>query len=171
MDPRTPAEWVPWQKSMQATINALRKAGARNVLLVPGTQYARSFLGAPALDDPLGQLGYAMHPYLGTHNQTRAQWDKKWGNFARTHPMIATEFNSNAGGNYCRPELAEQAEEILAYLREKQIGVVAWALDMPNYLRNPDGSYTTLDDLVCGEHRDGGHGGSGQMIHDYFMSK
>ena len=40
---------------------------------------------------------------------------------------------------------------------------------MPN-LREPDGSYTTLDDLVCGERRDGGRGGAGQMIHEYFLA-
>ncbi len=111
-----------------------------------------------------------MHPYLGKHNQTRAQWDKKWGDYARTHPVMATEFNADAGGNYCRPELAAQAEAILAYMREKRIGVVAWALDMPS-VRGPDGSYTTLDALACGERRDGGRGGAGQMIHEYFLAK
>ena len=132
-------------------------------------QFSRSLDGAPPLDDPLDQLGYAVHPYLGKHNQTRAQWDKKFGDFARTHPVMATEFNAHAGGGYCRPELAEQAEALLAYLHEKRIGLVAWALDMPN-LRNPDGSYTTLDDLVCGQRRDGGRGGAGQMIHEYFLA-
>ena len=78
---------------------AERAAGPRDAVL------AQSFDGAPPLDDPLGQLGYAVHPYLGRHNQTRAQWEKKWGDFARTHPVMATEFNADAGGNYCRPEL------------------------------------------------------------------
>ena len=41
---------------------------------------------------------------------------------------------------------------------------------MPN-LREPDGSYTTLDDLVCGERSDGGRGGAGQMIHEYFLAQ
>ena len=117
MNPRTPAEWGPWQEAMQAMIDALRRRGRENVLLVPGTQFSRSLAGAPPLDDPLGQLGYAVHPYLGPHNQTRAQWEKKFGDFARTHPVMATEFNAQAGGNYCRPELAEQAEALLAYLR------------------------------------------------------
>jgi hypothetical protein len=168
-NPRTPAEWVPWQESMQATIDALRDAGARNVLLVPGVQYSRTLDGAPPLEDPLGQLGYAVHPYLGKHNQTRAQWEKKFGDFARTHPVMATEFNAQAGGNYCRPELPEQTEALLTYLAEQRIGLVAWALDMPN-LMNTDGSYTTLDDLVCGERRDGGRGGAGQMLHEHFLA-
>jgi hypothetical protein len=168
-NPRTRAEWEPWRKSMQATVDALRKVGAQNVLLVPGMQYSRSLEGAPAIDDPLGQLGYAVHPYLGQHNQTRAQWQKKFGDYAAIHPVMATEFNAQSGGNYCRPEMAGQAEALLDYLREKQIGLVAWALDMPN-LMEPDGSYTTLDDLVCGERREGGRGGAGQMIHEHFLA-
>jgi hypothetical protein len=154
---------------MQGLIDALRRAGSENVLLVDGTQFARNLEGAPALDDPLGQLGYAVHPYLGRHNQTRAQWEKKWGGFARTRPVMATEWNASADGNYCRPELPEQAEALLDYLAEQRIGLVAWALDMPN-LRERDGSYTTLDDLVCGEYRDGGRGGAGQMIHEHFLA-
>jgi hypothetical protein len=168
-NPRTPAEWVPWQESMQSLVDSLRKAGAQNVLLVPGSQFSRSLAGAPPLDDPLGRLGYAVHPYLGKHNQTRAQWEKKFGDFARTHPVMATEFNAQSGGNYCRPELEAQTEDLLGYLREKRIGLVAWALDMPN-LRNADGSYTSLDVLVCGERRAGGRGGAGQLIHEYFVA-
>jgi len=169
VDPRTPAEWKPWQDSMQSVIDVLRKAGAENVLLVDGAQYARSFAGAPLLDDPLGQIGYAVHPYLGRYNQTRAQWQRKFGDLARTHPVMATEFNAQAGGSYCRPELAEQAADLLEYLHQQRIGLVAWALDMPN-LREPEGGYTTLDDLVCGQRNAGGQGGAGQMIHEYFLA-
>lgn len=167
--PRTPGEWRGWQGSMQSVIDTLRAAGSENVLLVPGTQFSRSLAGIPPLADPLGELGYAVHPYLGQHNQTRKQWEKKWGAFARTHPVMATEWNAQAGGNYCRPEMPEQAAELLAYLRKQRIGLVAWALDMPN-LTNPDGSYTTLDDLVCGQRGKGGQGGAGEMIHEYFLA-
>ena len=168
VNPRTRAEWKPWQKSMQSVIDVLRRAGAENVLLVGGAQYARSFADAPLLDDPLGQIGYAVHPYLGEHNQTRTQWQRKFGDLARTHPVMATEFNAQAGGSYCRPELAEQTADLLEYLRQQRIGLVAWALDMPN-LREPDGGYTTLDHLVCGQRNAGGQGGAGQMIHEYFL--
>jgi hypothetical protein len=169
IDPRTPAEWEPWRESMQGLIDALRGAGSENVLLVGGSQFARNLEGAPALDDPLGQLGYAVHPYLGRYNQTRAQWERKWGGFARRHPVMATEWNAHSGGNYCRPEMPAQAEALLDYLSEQRIGLVAWALDLPN-LMEPDGSYTTLDGLVCGGRRAGGHGGAGQMIHEHFLA-
>lgn len=162
-------DWQTWKAGMQPLIDLLRKQGSKNVLLVGGVQYSRSFENAPELEDPLGQLGYAVHPFLGEYNQTRADWQKKFGDFAETHPVMATSFNAHAGGLYCRPELPEQAAALLAYLREKRIGLVAWALDMPS-LRNPDGSYTSLDGLVCGERRDGGRGGAGELIHDYFVA-
>jgi len=38
---------------------------------------------------------------------------------------------------------------------------------MPN-LMNPDGSYSRLDNLICGQRRAGGQGGAGEMIHEYF---
>ncbi len=156
-----PRDWKTWQAGMQPLIDLLRKPGSQNVLLVGGVQYSRSFENAPVLDDPLGQLGYAVHPSSGEYNQTRADWQKKFGDFAETHPVMATEFNAQAGGGYCRPELPEQAAALIDYLHEKRIGLVAWALDMPN-LREADGSYTTLDHLVCGERRNGGTGGAGR---------
>ncbi len=164
-----PKDWRKWQATMQPLIDLLRKQGSKNVLLVGGVQYSRSFESAPALQDPLGQLGYAVHPFLGQYNQTQADWQKKFGDFAETHPVMATSFNAQAGGGYCRPELPEQAAALIDYLHEKRIGLVAWALDMPS-LREADGSYTTLDHLVCGERRDGGTGGAGEMIHEYFMA-
>jgi len=162
-----PADWKTWSVTTQPLIDLLRQSGSRNVLLLGGVQYSRSFDGAPTLDDPLGQLGYAVHPFLGPHNQTRADWRRKFGDFARTHPVMATAFNAQAGGGYCRPELPEQAAALLDYLRRQQIGLVAWALDMPN-LTNPDDSYTTLDDLVCGKD---GQGGAGQLIHEHFLAR
>jgi hypothetical protein len=164
-----PKDWKTWAETTQPLIDVLRRAGSKNVLLLGGVQHSRSFDGAPTLDDPLGQLGYTVHPFLGPYNQTREDWERKFGAYAMTHPVMATAFNAQAGGGYCRPELEAQAESLLAYLREKRIGLVAWALDMPN-LRNRDGSYTTLDNLVCGQRGAGGQGGAGQMIHEYFLA-
>ena len=70
---------------------------------------------------------------------------------------------------YCRPELAAQAEAIARLpAREADRGRRLGARHAD--VREPDGSYTTFDDLVCGERRDGGRGGAGQMIHEYFLA-
>ena len=139
---------------MQGLIDALRAAGAENVLLVDGLQFARNLAGAPPLDDPLGQLGYAVHPYLGRHNQTpRAVGRRSWAASPATHPVMATEWNA-AGRRQLLPagDARRRPRRCSTICAEQRIGLVAWALDMPN-LREPDGSYTTLDDLVCGERR------------------
>ena len=94
---------------------------------------------------------------------------KKFGDLARTHPVMATEFNAQAGGSYCRPELAEQAAELLDYLHEKRIGLVAWALDMPN-LREPGRQLHHARRPRLRPVREGGRGGAGQMIHEYFLA-
>jgi hypothetical protein len=164
-----PEDWRTWVEATQPLIDLLRRQGSTNVLLAGGLRYARSFDGVRLLDDPLDQLGYAVHPFLGPHNQTREQWQRNFGDLAETRPVMATAFNAQAGGKYCRPELPEQTVALLDYLEEKRIGLVAWALDMPNLLE-PDGRYTTLDELVCGKRAVGGRGGAGELIHEYFMA-
>lgn len=164
----TPAAWESWRAGTQPVIDALRKAGSQNVLIVDGLRFGRTFEGAVALKDPLKQLAFGIDPYLSDTNQTRAQWDAHFGDYAKTHPVMATEFNSYASGP-CRPELPAQTEDMLAYLAARKIGLVAWAFDYPT-LRNPDGSLTTLDNLVCGLKKDGGQGGAGEMIHEYFLA-
>ena len=57
---------------MQSLIDALRAAGvAERAAGRRGAVSRTTFDGAPPLDDPLGQLGYAVHPFLARINQTR----------------------------------------------------------------------------------------------------
>ena len=62
---------------MQGLIDTLRKAGVGERAAGRRDQFARILDGAPPLDDPLGQLGYAVHPFLGRHNQTGSSGSKK----------------------------------------------------------------------------------------------
>ena len=163
-------QWAKWAELTQPLIDLLRRQGSENVLLVGGVMYAHSFDGVPELYDPLGQIGYTVHPFLTEDNQSEAQWERKFGALSATRPVMATAFNAYASAGHCRAEFPIQTEALLAYLREKRIGLVAWALDMPN-LREPDGSYSTFDGLICADRRDGGKGGAGQMIHEYFLAQ
>jgi hypothetical protein len=80
---RPAANWAVWQADMQGLIDLVRAEGATNVLLVDGLRFAHYLGGAPALSDPEGQLGYAVHPYLTTINRTPRQWDENFGDFDR----------------------------------------------------------------------------------------
>ncbi|KAA0019016.1 glycoside hydrolase family 5 protein [Salinicola corii] len=162
----SPKNWRIWKKSMQGLIDYLREKGAQNVLLVDGLKSAHVLEGAPELDDPLGQTAYAVHPYLDKINQTQKQWDKNFGNFADTHPVMATEFMAYANRG-CRNSLPNDTKELLEYLKGKDIGLVLWAFDVGNIKKGS--KYTTFDNLSCkkGERK----GGAGQMIHEYFTGK
>lgn len=164
-----PADWKRWTATTQPLVDMLRRTGSQNVLLVGGVLFAHSFEGAPELADPRGQLGYAIHPFLYRKNLTEASWDARFGSFAATHPVMATAFNAHGGSNYCGPDLAARTAALLEYLRARRIGLVVWAFDLP-WVREGDGRYARFDDLVCAAARDGGRGGAGQMIHEYFLA-
>ena len=162
----SPENWERWRRDMQSLIDVLRKAGSQNVLLVGGLGFAHYFTGAPELHDPFGQLGYTVHPFLAPKSRTRAQWDERYGDFAATHPVMATAFMANSAFAQCRPTLPQETEALLAYLREKDIGLVLWAFDLPLFRK--EGVLSTFDDFQCGP---GHRGGAGEMIRDYFQSR
>ena len=82
---------------------------------------------------------------------------------------MATAFNAHAGGGYCRPELAEQAEALLAYLRREA--------DRPRRLgarhAEPARAGRQLHHARRPRLRRAPRrrpGGAGQMIHEYFLA-
>jgi len=71
----TPAGWSVWRDGgppegnqgvpavgHQNVLDAIRATGANNLVLADGAQYAQLLDGLPPLDDPLGQIAYAVHP-------------------------------------------------------------------------------------------------------------
>lgn len=162
---RTPEAWEIWRSGMQGLIYLLRGAGSQNVLLIDGLRSAHYLGGAPDLVDPLNQTGYAVHPYLTSINKTRAQWDKNFGDFSQTKPVIATEFMANSR-SACTDKLPQQTERLLNYLKNKDIGMTVWALDLGVVKRGKDLSH--FENFKCGANE---IGGAGKMIHDYYLSK
>jgi endoglucanase len=161
---RTPENWETWRADMQSLIDRLRAAGARNVLLADGLRAAQFLGGAPRLRDPLDAVGYAVHPYLRGANRTEAQWDENFGRFARHHPVMATEFNARSQNRSCRKSTPREVDRLLHYLRERDIGLVIWAFDLPGVVR--DGTLTSYRDLTCGPE---GVGGAGEAVHKHFL--
>lgn len=175
---RTAENWAAWRTDMQSLIDLVRRAGAPNVLLVDGLRAAHYLGGAPALHDPLGQLGYAVHPYLTATNRTPAQWDRNFGDFAREHPVMATEFNARSANGYCRESFPREVDTLLGYLRDRDIGLVIWAFDLPG-VRRADGRLSSYRQFRCGpggngdgDGSDGGSdgGGAGEAVHADFLA-
>ena len=59
----TAANRALWADAMNNMVTIIRNAGATNVLIADGLNYAEQLDGAPVLADPLNQVAYGSHPY------------------------------------------------------------------------------------------------------------
>jgi len=147
----TPTNWTSWQTAFQALVTAIRGAGAKNVLLIDGLEGGgTTFAGAPALSDPLGQMGYAVEPWFFANYRTTAAYDTAFGNLAATNVVVATAWSTLNGGaytEYCGPTTPADAQTLLNYLLTKKIGVTGFAFDDPGVGTTLDLIGTVVQDL------------------------
>ena len=110
---------------MQGCLDAIRQAGAKNVVIVGGTGYS-SQLDMPDSDllDNRGGNGiiYVNHFYPGW--ETVDSWEKRMDIARRRFPIIVSEFGP--GQPYGSP--AHQVSRILQYLREHDMNWTAWCM-------------------------------------------
>jgi hypothetical protein len=158
--------WEKWRAGMQSTVDSVRRAGAENVVLLDGLRNGHILDGAPKINDPLGQLGYAVHPYLTRRNNEPREWDHSFGNFAKSRPVMATEWNalSNRPAQ-CEANTPETVQQFFAYLRRLRVGLVLWAYDLPGVQR--DGVLTSFKGHRCGP---GTLFGAGEAVKEYFAA-
>jgi hypothetical protein len=92
-----PGSWADQKPAVQETVDAIRAAGARNIIIVPTPFY--STWAGEATDSPLSgpNLAYAIHQY-------RSQWEMYSSNreqimrgLASGQAMIVTEWGDNSG--------------------------------------------------------------------------
>ena len=146
-------------------IGRMRTAGARNVIVVQGI--GASFQGYPGgVEDPLNNVLYSVHPFLGSGAEKKLRWDENFGNFAAKHPFLITAWNSPAKKGWCSKLGLGKPAEFLAYIKSRKIGLVAYALDVPGRLLK---DYRSSVEEVSGYGDSCGDGGSaGQLIKDHF---
>jgi len=157
----------------QQLITQLRNAGVRNVLIAEGLALGKSFASnPPTLNDPQHQLAFGTHPYFGPVNGTPdnnpAAWDANFGNYARTHPVLATEWDENSfGPPSCNAQIPGQATTLVnTYLPNHHIGLVGFAFDVINTLiKDWNYTLTTYNGFTCGKPGFG----PGQLIHNEFI--
>lgn len=162
----TAKNWRRWQVAMQSIVTTIRRS-ADNILLLDGLRSAHLLTEVPQIDDPLKKIGYAVHPYFESYNRTIQQWQKNWGKFAVTHPVIVTEFNAASNRpSQCFAEMPARTQQLLAYLNGKRIGLTLWAFDLPNVQTN--GLIVNFDNFQCGGkdiH------GAAELISNHYNSK
>ncbi len=162
----TAQNWKRWQQAMQDLVNTIRQS-AGNVLLLDGLRSAHLLTSVPDIVDPLNKTGYAVHPYFEKYNRTLAQWQNNWGSFATTHPVMVTEFNAASNRpSQCFPELPVRTQQLLNYLKGKQMGMTLWAFDLPNVQTN--GVLTSFNNFKCGGKT---LNAAAEMVSDFYKPK
>jgi len=104
---------------MQDLYNAVRSAGATNVVIAGGLNWAFDLSGVAANPISGYNIAYATHPYDTSDRQSGA-WPAAFGYLAATHPVIATEF-----GQYCNSD--GYVVSLLAYMNGLNMHWSAWA--------------------------------------------
>ncbi|MDP9148691.1 MAG: glycoside hydrolase family 5 protein [Myxococcota bacterium] len=108
---------------MQDLYNAVRAAGAENLVIAGGLNWAYALTPLPGTAINGYNVMYAVHPYNKSDNQPGG-WDSNWGFVASTNfaPVIATEFGDSTAA--CS---GVWDSTLVQYCDERQISWTAWA--------------------------------------------
>jgi hypothetical protein len=169
VEPKEPnAEGGPsdWAAGIQPVIDAVRAVAARKVLLLDGLNFARSTAGLDRLvrDTIPNGWGFVVDPQFRAGYTMPSQWDDKFGNASRTRATLAAGWNFNPK-NGCVPGVTtpKTAESLLAYLKARRIGLIAWG-DFPgNLWRDNDIRALSTYSSFTGCH-DGSASGAGEIF-------
>jgi hypothetical protein len=172
-----PSPWLAWHAGFQQMVDAIRGAGATNVIVLDSLSTSRVWRknsdgNLPI--DPLGQLAYDLHPFPTDHTQlsnggtgkpkldytTPADIDYWLDGWCDTHACVATAFfsgisnNADVGNCYdaTPPGPAVTSPEIVRgfanHFQAKGVGVMVFAVDWKNRLFEDPATPTALTSFV-----------------------
>lgn len=167
----TVASWRSWRSGMQRSLDAVRGAGATNVVIADGLDHGHTLAGAPQLNDPAGQLVYGVEPYPRPGDGPQS-WRSDFGTMAATAPVLATEWDApsrppllDPTPQICDQSTPQLAASLLDYLGAHGIGLIGYAFDLPGTLvRDTTGALTSYEGLTCGTYG----WGPGGLLQTYF---
>jgi hypothetical protein len=157
----TAQTWNVWRNGdphlgyigMNTLVDDIRADGVRRLLWVEGPDFASTLARVPAyaMSRPFDVV-YDIHHPAGPH--TAQQWTSTFGTLARTAPVVIGEW-----AQYATPAsvcwrlgagTAGRVSGFLAYLRQRQIGLIAWTLK-PGVLVTANGRTPTTigPDYAC----------------------
>jgi endoglucanase len=112
-----------WQAvGMQDLYDAVRGAGANNLVIAGGLNWAYDLTGVPTNPIDGYNVLYATHPYNNASDRLPPSWEAYWGFLAKTHAVIATEFgDTNA---QCSGEFNQQ---LIDFADSHHVSWTAWA--------------------------------------------
>ncbi|HET7034286.1 MAG TPA: cellulase family glycosylhydrolase [Thermomicrobiaceae bacterium] len=114
---------------MQSLINTIRATGAKNVIAVPGIQYANSLTQFLTYQpsDPLNNLMAVVDVYPhGNICGTTACYDANYAPVAAAMPLFAGEFGESVDGNICG---VTASNTLMQWFDAHQAGYMAWVYD------------------------------------------
>jgi hypothetical protein len=112
-----------WQTvGMQQLYDAVRAAGADNLVVIGGLDWAFDLSGVPSSRIQGYNILYATHPYGGSPEKGPSHWTSAWGFLTSTDPVIVTEFGDTSGT--CD---ATYSSQLIAYADLHQASWTAWA--------------------------------------------
>jgi hypothetical protein len=107
---------------MQQLYDTVRAAGADNLVIIGGLDWAYDLSGVPDHRVVGYNIAYATHPYGGLGAERRSRfWDIYWGSLTATDAVIVTEFGDT---KTCADDYAR---EVLDYADAHAAGWTAWA--------------------------------------------
>ena len=132
--------WTAWRNRAVQIIEAIREVHPDALILVCGLDWAYDLRGWEADPLPFENIVYSTHPY--PFKGEPWAWDKYFGRFAETHPVIAGEFG---GGE---ADLV-WGRRLIRYFNDKQMGWAAWSwVDSPHLTRDDRRTPTAFGRLV-----------------------
>ena len=129
----------------QALYDAVRGAGAPNLVLIGGLNYAYDLSGVPQHRVNGYNIVYATHPYDYPGKQP-SEWMTSWGSLTATDPVMVTEFGQfDCGTDY--------VTSLLDFADQRQVSWSAWAwfpggCDFPALLSDWSGAPTAAGEVV-----------------------
>ncbi len=128
---------------MQQLLQAIRGAGAQNVVLADGIDFASNLTQVPEYALAGSNVAYVYHLYVNQSDPTTpSTWSAQLGSTTQLFPVVATEFGV-LGCQTPYPSGTEQ--QILDFLTANGIGYTAWGwwaggCGFPSLLSNESGA-------------------------------
>jgi hypothetical protein len=107
---------------MQQLYDAVRAAGANNLVIAGGLDFAYDLRGVPQYRLAGNNIVYASHPYRPYATKVPSQWPMYWGFLADTDPIVLTEFGDVSGN--CS---ADYNSSVIAYAEQHGVSWIGWA--------------------------------------------
>ena len=133
--------WAAWKSGgneggfqvagMQQLYDAVRAAGAENLVVMGGLSWAYDLSGVPDHRVSGYNILYATHPYNNSAASKASNFDTYWGLLTKTDPVIVTEFGDggecSSGTMPYVPAINTYVSDVITYADQHNASWTAWA--------------------------------------------